>query len=377
LYLEPAGSFLEELMRNLREFCSGEASWHVDKASLVRKMKGSHDDVWLPNIALELSTCAGIGWQSISTGRNLPTSIMKVGAFLRDLLSSPESGTTTIAKSDEGFYLLNTDFSARFLSLVDGFQSLVLLSATINPSKLFLKSIGLDEGTRIHKVNPSQTFNVRTVIDTGVSTRFKLRSSETYSTIADKISAIARATKGSIGIFVPSYVVLESLRPFLSQTLGGRSMITESRNLGNAEAEQMMNLFKSKQGSVLLAVQGARFSEGEDFPGDQMDASVVVGLSLPPPSPMMFAEYADSEFSRHDTYLLLSLLPAVRKAIQAAGRHIRSPDKKGMVFLMDSRFNRPEILQMIPGWLKNDTRIGDFGAYEIEGMVRSFFEESP
>jgi DNA excision repair protein ERCC-2 len=376
LYLEPAGSFLEELMRRLREFCSGDASWHVDKASLVRRMKGSHDDVWLPNIALELSTCAGIGWQSISTGRNLPTSIMKVGAFLRDLLASSERGTT-IAKSDESFYLLNTDFPGRFLNLVDGFQSLVLLSATINPSDLFLKSIGLDEGTQIHKVNPSQTFNVRTVIDTGVSTRFKLRGAETYSAIADKISAIGRATKGSIGIFVPSYAVLESLQPFLSQTLGGRSIITESRNLGNAEAEQMMNLFKSNQGSVLLAVQGARFSEGEDFPGDQMDASVVVGLSLPPPSPMMFAEFADSEFNRHDTYLLLSLLPAVRKAIQSAGRHIRSPDKKGMVFLMDSRFNRPEILEMIPGWLKNDTRIGDFGAYEIEGMVRSFFEERP
>jgi DNA excision repair protein ERCC-2 len=128
---------------------------------------------------------------------------------------------------------------------------------------------------------------------------------------------------------------------------------------------------------VLLAVQGARFSEGEDFPGDQMDASVVVGLSLPPPSPTMFAEFADSEFNKHDTYLVLSLLPALRKAIQSAGRHIRSPDKKGMVFLMDSRFNQPEILQMIPGWLKNDTRIGDFSPYEIEEMVRNFFVEGP
>ena len=151
-------------------------------------------------------------------------------------------------------------------------------------------------------------------------------------------------------------------------------MIIESRNLSNAQAEEMMYSFKSNQGSVLLAVQGARFSEGEDFPGDQMDASVVVGLSLPPPSPSTYAEFAHSEFNKHDTYLVVSLLPALRKAIQSAGRHIRSPDKKGMVFLMDSRFNQPEILQLIPDWLTRDIKIGDFVPHQIEGMVKSFFE---
>jgi hypothetical protein len=48
-----------------------------------------------------------------------------------------------------------------------------------------------------------------------------------------------------------------------------------------------------------------------------------------------------------------------------------------MVFLMDSRFNQPEILQMIPEWLKKDTRVGDFGPQEIETMVRDFFNQSP
>jgi DNA excision repair protein ERCC-2 len=373
LNLEPAGSFLKGLMESLREFCSNHKSWYVNKEDLLRNMKGSHDDVWLANIALELSTCSGIGWQTISTGKNLPTSIMLVGAFLRDLLSSSEVGTT-VAKSDECFYLVNTTASSNFPNLVGGFQSLVLLSATINPSNLFLKSIGLDDRTPIHKVNPSQTFKVRTIIDTGVSTRFKLRGPETYSRLANKISAISRGTSGSIGVFVPSYAVLESLRPFLSTSLVKHEMIIESRNLSNAQAEEMMYSFKSNQGSVLLAVQGARFSEGEDFPGDQMDASVVVGLSLPPPSPSTYAEFAHSEFNKHDTYLVVSLLPALRKAIQSAGRHIRSPDKKGMVFLMDSRFNQPEILQLIPDWLTRDIKIGDFVPHQIEGMVKSFFE---
>lgn len=372
LNLEPATSFLNELSVNLREFSSSLSTWHVESNDLLSAIKRTRDESWLPNIALELSTCAGIGWQSISSGRNLPTSIMRVGTFLTDLLSSSEMGAAVI-KTDDGFHLVNTNPSERFSAIASGYSSLILLSGTINPSDLFLKSIGLKESTPIHRVNPRQTFNVRTVIDTGVSTRFKLRGQETYSRIAGKISAIARAAMGSIGVFVPSYVVLESLRPFLEVSLSDRKIMSEDRNLSNLEAERIMFSFKSSPGSVLLAVQGARFSEGEDFPGDQMDASVVVGFSLPPPSPMMYAEYANSRFDNHDTYLIVSLLPALRKAIQAAGRHIRSPDKKGMVFLMDSRFNQPEILRMIPEWLKKDKITGDFAPEEIERLVRNFF----
>jgi DNA excision repair protein ERCC-2 len=372
LNMETAISFLEELTSKLQLFSAQQDSWYVDREELLQTIKAGHDDVWLPNIALELSTCAGVGWQSISSGRNLPTSIMKAGTFIRELLSSPEGGLT-ITRSDDHFYLVDTNPSRRFLNLIEDFRSLVLLSATINPQRLFLKSIGLDESTPIHQVNPTQMFRVRTIIDTGVSTRFKLRNSDTYSKIAGKISAIRRAARGSIGVFVPSYAVLDSLSPYL-QARTGQEILAETRGLSNTEAEKMMGKFKSNQGSILLAVQGARFSEGEDFPGDQMDASVVVGFSLPPPSPMMYAELADSRFNKHETYLVVSLLPAVRKAIQAAGRHIRSPDKKGMVFFMDSRFNQPEVMQMIPAWLKNDIMVGDFKPEYIEQIVKSFFD---
>lgn len=370
---EPATSFLEELSVSLRQFSSGPKKWNIEANDLLGVIKEAHDASWLPNIALELSTCAGIGWQSISSGRNLPTSIMRVGAFLTNLLSSSETGTNVI-QSEDGFHLVSTNPSDRFSVIASRYHSLILLSGTINPSDLFLRSIGLRENTPIHQVNPNQTFNVRTVIDTGLSTRFRLRGQETYSRIAEKISAIAKVARGSIGLFLPSYAVLESLRPLLNASLVDRKIMTEDRNLSNLEAEQIMKSFKSNPGSILLAVQGARFSEGEDFPGDQMDVAVVVGLSLPRPSPMMYAEYANSRFDKHDSYLIISLLPALRKAIQAAGRHIRSPDKKGMVFLMDSRFNQPEIVRMIPDWLKKDRVTGDFPPKEIERMVRDFFD---
>jgi DNA excision repair protein ERCC-2 len=372
LYMERIESSLAEILRSLSDFCAKNTSWYVEKNSLIEKISGSHDATWLPNIAFELSTCSGVAWQSIATGKNLPTSITRVGDFLRALLSSPGLEKTVVAKSDRAIFLVDTDTSSRFLGLVRDYKSLVLLSATINPSDLFLRSIGLDERTRIHKVNPNQTFQARTIIDTGVSTRFKMRTSEMFRKLTEKISAICGAVRGGIGIFVPSYSMLESLRPLLLDVGKSRNLLVEARSLGNAESEEIMRSFKSTPGSVLLAVQGARFSEGEDFPGEQMDASVVVGLSLPPPSPTMFAEYTQSGFDKHDAYLVISLLPAVRKAIQSAGRHMRSPDKRGLVFFLDSRFDDREIIEMFPAWLKQDLHEGDFKRQEIEQMVRDF-----
>jgi Rad3-related DNA helicase len=86
----------------------------------------------------------------------------------------------------------------------------------------------------------------------------------------------------------------------------------------------------------------------------------------------MYAEYTQSGFDKHDAYLVISLLPALRKAIQSAGRHMRSPDKRGLVFFLDSRFDDREIIEMFPAWLKQDLHEGDFKRQEIEQMVKDF-----
>lgn len=372
LNLDRVAASLREITDELARLASENPSWYLDKQKVGQLLARRHDETWLPNLVLELSASAKIGWESISTGRNIPTSITRAGSFFVELLSSYERDDITMAKSDHTFYLVNTQPSTSFMDATDKYRSLILLSATINPSNLFLRSIGLTDGTAIHRVNPSQTFRVRTIIDTGVSTRFKTRSFDMYSRITEKIAAICDSIEGGVGIFMPSYTILESLER-IRQIMGKRNLLTESRNLNALEADHIMQSFKSTHGSVLLAVQGGKFSEGEDFPGDQMDASIVVGLSLPPPSPVMYAEYAHPNLSRHETYLVVSLLPAVRKAIQAAGRHMRSPNKKGMVFFLDSRFNDQEIIQMMPQWLRHDLVRGNFEPKQLRELTQDFW----
>jgi DNA excision repair protein ERCC-2 len=193
-----------------------------------------------------------------------------------------------------------------------------------------------------------------------------------YSNITTKVVSIISSVHSGIGVFVPSYAVLESIVNMIKPKISGRSLIVETKDLTNQDTNLLIEKFKSEKGSLLLAVQGGRFSEGENFRDEQMDVSIVVGLSLPPPSPALFAEYAYYAKIHRDSYLLISLLPALRKAFQATGRHIRNPEKRGLVFLLDSRFNDQRVIDLMPSWLKNDLIIGDFSSTEIAEIIKNF-----
>lgn len=384
LFLPRICSAISEIGERATQFCSKSDHWLIRKHSFVATITGSHTKDWLSDLVFELSTNAGVAWYSVATNRNLPASIIKLGSFLSALLSSLDSDDIALVKSESALFLTDTRPSKRFLEATAGFRSLILLSATINPSNLFLRSIGLDKTpTVVHSAVTDYKFRIRTVIDCSVTTRFKMRTAEMYSKITERVAAVCSSVTGGVGVFLPSYAVLDSivspLRPQIEHATMGqprRTLLVERPDLTNEDSGKMMNAFKSSRGSVLLAVQGGRFSEGEDFPGDEMDVSVVVGLPLPPPSPTMYAEYRQMEidrFDKHQAYMVLSLLPALRKAFQCAGRHVREPGKVGMVFFMDSRFADQRIIDLMPSWLREDLLKGEFGPESISSLTRDFF----
>ena len=160
----------------------------------------------------------------------------------------------------------------------------------------------------------------------------------------------------------------------VSKKIGSRKTVVETPGLSNAQATDVFNSFRSADDSILFAVQGGRFSEGEDFEGGAMGSIVVVGMALPPPSPMMYAEYESlKRAGEGDSYLVLSRLPALRKAFQAAGRHVRNPGKRGMVFFLDERFGTASTMELMPTWLRKDLVKGDLSPEIIESLSRGFW----
>jgi DNA excision repair protein ERCC-2 len=372
MLMEDAASSLLILKRTLERAMEEKIGWLVNKDSLLERFRTELGMAWLQNLAFELTASSGAAWGSIVYERRLPSLILLVGEFLARLSSSERS---ILVKWDNNLGLVDPDPVGGVAEYLNGFQSSILMSATMNPSQVFTRSIGLGSaGVHTFEVPTEPLVTVKAVLDTGTSTRYKLRTPEMFSRIANKVSAIIEATDSGVGVFAPSYAILETLFAKVSERLPERHIVSESRGLSNQGASDVYDSFRSGADSVLFAVQGGRFSEGEDFSRDTMGSVIVVGLSLPPPSPMMYAEYAClKRAGEQDSFLMLSRLPALRKAFQAAGRHIRSPGKRGMVFLMDGRFDSEPVRGLMPSWLRRDLAVGDFTPASLASLAREFW----
>ena len=372
MMMQETANALRTLRETLRNIMSEQDGWSLDKNRVVKKFTDDHGFVWLQNLAFELSASSGAAWGSIVYERRLPSLVLKVAQFLVRLTSNP---WVQLVKWNETLGLIDPEPMRGFADYLEQFNSVILLSATVNPSATFAKTIGLGPGkVKVYSISAKPFATIKTMVDTGTSTRYKLRSSEMFSKISDRITAVINSTKTAVGVFAPSYAVMNPIFDMVSKKLDGRHIVSEAPGLSNEQTTEVFESFRSKGDSVLFGVQGGRFSEGEDFEGGAMGSIAVVGLALPPPTPMLYAEYAHlKRCGETDSHMMLSLLPALRRAFQSAGRHVRSPGKKGLVFFFDERFGTSTSQELMPSWLKHDVLVGDFSPSAIESISRDFW----
>ncbi|HXY56182.1 MAG TPA: ATP-dependent DNA helicase [Nitrososphaerales archaeon] len=371
MLMDDAAESLRTLLRTLEALQTERQGWILDRAAVLDRIRQDHGAVWLQNLAFELSASSGAAWGSVMYERRLPSLILRVGEFLVRL-SSPKP---ILVKWENSLGLVDPDPVKDVAEYLAEFRSSTLLSATINPSELFARSLGLGrQNVRMYDASTEPSIIVKTAVDTGTSTRYSLRTSEMYSKISERVATVIRATDSGVGVFVPSYSVLQPVLEMVTRRITDRNIVSEAHGLSNEQAEEVFNSFRSRDDSVLFAVQGGRFSEGEDFEGGAMGAVVVIGMALPPPSPMMYAEYSClKRMGEPDSYLMLSRLPALRKAFQAAGRHVRGPGKRGLVFFLDERFGSSAARELMPSWLRRDLTVCDLTPDRIVSFSHEFW----
>ena len=372
MLMDEAATSVAALERTLERVMAGHQGWLLDRTSVLERFRDDNGTAWLQNLALELKASSGAAWGSVVYERKLPSLILRLGEFLVRLSSANRS---VLVKWDNTFGLVDPDPVRGVGEFLSEISSSVLLSATMNPSAVFARSLGVEPGrVKAYEAPAAPLVTVKTAVDTGTTTRYKLRSLEMYTKIADRVAAVIRSTSSGVGVFAPSYSVLGAVFEMVSKKVADRNLVSEAPGLSNEQAEEVFDSFRGAEDSVLFAVQGGRFSEGEDFDGGAMGSIVVVGLALPPPSPMMYAEYAClKRAGEQDSYLMLSRLPALRRAFQAAGRHVRKPGKRGLVFFLDERFGSAAARELMPSWLRKDIVVADLSPLSIESFSRDFW----
>ena len=323
----------------------------------------------------------------LKAGKFPRSSIHRVSEFLlRWLRYADREDYTFLLASSRGYGesrrvsldLVALDPTSVTGNVLEMVHSSVEVSGTMSPLDAYAEMLGF--GTDAIKATFQSPFARRNrlgLIVSGLDTSFQNRSRSTFERMVDHCVAVVNATQSNTGIFTSSYSIGKSLIEAGLQKKLRRKIFVETPGMKGVENDRLIDGFKKqgdKGGAVLLGVQGGRNSEGGDFPGSTMESVVVVGVPYAKPTPRMEAliNYYDARFNQKGRDYAY-VLPAMTRAIQAAGRPVRRLDDRGVIVLLDQRFGTPYLSRFIPSWLKDVTEIIPDNPDITSHQVESFF----
>ena len=283
----------------------------------------------------------------------LPRSyIHKLGAFLSFWMSiEDEHYIKLIVDETDGknprieAYCLDPSLGA---SIIHRFHTSIHMSGTLSPLDEYRDSMGLPLYTALYSYDsPFPKENRRIVYVPDVTTRYDeikhyrgmIKRLQSY------IENICNATNRNTIVFFPSFDLMNScIGDGLLKRID-RQVYIEEQSMNQSELMDVVERFKEgafaeKDGSVLFSVIGGRISEGMDFPAEELEIAVIVGIPYPKPTARQkgLQRYYQKKFGKGWEYTVNA--PTARKLLQAIGRLIRNESDRGMAILLDKRAAR-------------------------------------
>jgi len=231
--------------------------------------------------------------------------------------------------------------------IVNNFYSSIHMSGTLEPLEEYRDSVGLiKENTELVSYPPTFPIENRRILYVrDVTTRYEEINTreEIVNKIINHISKICNNFDRNTIVFFPSFDVLSKFLQNNITNIIEREVYIEKRDMTQIELMDMIEDFKfpeSKNGSILFSVIGGRISEGMDFPAEQLEIVIIVGIPYPKPTAKQkgLQRYYDIKFGKGWEYAVEA--PTARKLMQAIGRLIRNKDDKGIAIILDRRAAR-------------------------------------
>jgi Rad3-related DNA helicase len=231
-----------------------------------------------------------------------------------------------------------------------------LFSATLSPWHYFADLLGMPEDTAwIDVDSPFVASQLKVEVARGISTRYQHRKSS-LAPIADLMARQYLEAPGNYLAFFSSFDYLEQAADMLAQRHPEIPAWRQSRRMSEGERTAFLDRFTLDSSGIGFAVLGGAFGEGIDLPGARLIGAFVATLGLPQVNPVneQLRERLQKMFGAGYDYAYL--YPGLQKVVQAAGRVIRTEQDQGTVWLIDDRFARPEVLELLPAWWHVESR---------------------
>ncbi len=242
------------------------------------------------------------------------------------------------------------DPSDRIAERLDTGRAAIFFSGTFSPLHYYKSTLGGDGSSESLELgSPFASEQLSVSIMDKVSTRFSERE-DTLGAVCRVIAATVSARRGNYMVFSPSFDYSEALAKAFSAKYPKIRVMVQKKGMKDSEKREFLAAFEKEDKSYLIAfcVMGGIWSEGIDLVGDSLIGAVIIGIGLPRLSyerEAMANYYQDKyEEGREFAYIY----PGMNRVLQAAGRVIRREDDRGVIVLIDDRFDDPIYKKLIP-----------------------------
>lgn len=165
-----------------------------------------------------------------------------------------------------------------------------------------------------------------------VTTKYDTLNEDEIKKISDIIVGIVSGVRKNTIVYFPSYSLLDKVKAYIDLP----DVLSEKRNIGQENFMNMVREFRAG-GRMMFSVAGGRASEGMNFPGNQLELIIAVGIpySKPDSANKALFDYYERKYSSGWEYAVT--IPAVVKIRQEIGRLIRSSHDIGAAVILDKR----------------------------------------
>ena len=269
--------------------------------------------------------------------------------------------------------------AANLQKCLDKGNSAVFFSATLLPIRYYKRLLSTEKDNYAVYIDSSFDTKKRLLMNgVDVSTRYTMRSREMYQRYAAYIFRVVKAKMGNYLIFFPSYRFMEDVYQEFTQLLASdeeeMELVIQQQHMDEEERENFLRAFEMGREKSLIGfgVLGGIFSEGIDLTNEKLIGTLIIGTGLP--QVCNEREILKSYFDQKGLYGFdyAYRYPGMNKVLQAAGRVIRTEDDRGVILLLDERFQREKGKEIFPKeWADCERCRLDI----VEEKIRLFWEK--
>ena len=269
------------------------------------------------------------------------------------------------------------DYDERFVTIIESDSSIMVRLFCLDPSLLLRKALargkaaiffsatltpmdyyrtllgGVPEDSVLQLASPFPPENLAVLIHDRIQTHFKGRA-ESLGNVVEAIGTLVSGRPGNYLVYFPSYQYLNAVLQEFQVCHPTFPVLVQRPGMTEPERDAFLAAFSVEHGETIVgfAVLGGIFGEGIDLVGERLIGAVIVGVGLPQLCVECnlirhyFQQQNGSGFEYAYTF------PGMNRVLQAIGRVIRSETDRGVVLLIDARFNEVRYRRLFLAWWK-------------------------